>query len=68
MKQEIKLTLTIDETNLILEGLGSMPFNKVYGLIAKIQEQASVQLRQEGSAEAAGDEAQTDSPVRAVKE
>ena len=39
--EEIKITVTIDEANLILEGLGLLPFAKVYGLVAKIQEQAS---------------------------
>ena len=42
--EEIKITVTIDEANLILEGLGLLPFAKVYGLVAKIQEQASGQL------------------------
>jgi len=43
-KQDIGLQLTADEINLLLEGLGSMPFVKVYALIAKIQQQASDQL------------------------
>jgi len=43
-KQDIDLQLTADEINLILEGLGSMPFVKVYALIGKIQQQASGQL------------------------
>ena len=43
-KQDIGLQLTADEINLLLEGLGSMPFVKVYALIAKIQQQASSQL------------------------
>ena len=42
--QEINLKLTVDETNLILEGLGSLPFAKVYALVAKIQGQAAEQL------------------------
>jgi len=41
---EIKLSLTIDETNIILEALGNLPFVKVYGLVSKIQEQAGQQL------------------------
>lgn len=40
----ITLTLTIDETNLILEGVGRMPFAKVYALVAKIQQQAKAQV------------------------
>jgi len=42
--QEINLKLTVDEANVILEGLGSLPFAKVYALIAKIQAQAAQQL------------------------
>ena len=41
---EIELKVTIDEANLILEGLGQMPFARVYGLVAKLQEQAAQQL------------------------
>ena len=42
--QEINLKLTVDEANLILEGLGSLPFAKVYALVARIQAQAAQQL------------------------
>jgi len=44
---EIELKVTIDEANLILEGLGQMPFARVYGLVAKLQEQAAQQLNRE---------------------
>ncbi|MEM7368864.1 MAG: hypothetical protein AAF587_09685 [Bacteroidota bacterium] len=47
--EKIKLELTIDEANVILEALGSMPFVKVYELIGKIQSQASEQLNPEAS-------------------
>ena len=43
--KNIDLQLSIEEANLILEALGSLPFKKVYALIAKIQEQASQQLQ-----------------------
>ncbi|MCK9395298.1 MAG: hypothetical protein M0Q44_06890 [Methylobacter sp.] len=43
-KQDITLQLSAEEINLLLEGLGSMPFVKVYALIGKIQQQASGQL------------------------
>ena len=46
---EIKLKVSIDEANLILEGLGQMPFAKVYALVAKLQEQAANQLKREES-------------------
>ena len=41
------LHLDVEEANLILEALGTMPFSKVYTLIAKIQEQAGQQLKAE---------------------
>jgi len=40
----IKLELTINETNLILEALGQQPFKLVYELIHNIQRQAQDQL------------------------
>jgi hypothetical protein len=43
--QEINLQLTVEETNLVLEGVGQLPFARVYALIAKMQEQAAEQLR-----------------------
>jgi hypothetical protein len=42
--QEIKLNLSIAETNLILEALGQMPYVRVFELIANIQQQAQAQL------------------------
>ena len=42
--KNIQLELTIDETNLILEALGAMPFARVYTLIGRIQEGARKQL------------------------
>jgi hypothetical protein len=42
--EDLTLQLTIDETNLILESLGHLPFVRVYTLIGKIQEQAGQQL------------------------
>ncbi|HEX9925388.1 MAG TPA: hypothetical protein VGD99_22215 [Anaerolineae bacterium] len=43
---DIHLTLTLDETNLILEGLGEMSYKRVYQLIVKIQQQAEMQLQE----------------------
>ena len=43
--RELNLTITVDEANLVLEGLGNLPFAKVYALVAKIQAQASRQLK-----------------------
>ena len=44
---EIELKVTFDEANLILEGLGQMPFARVYGLVSKLQEQAAQQLNKD---------------------
>jgi hypothetical protein len=43
MKQ-ITLELAVEEINLILEGLGNLPFIRVHGLISKIHQQASSQV------------------------
>jgi hypothetical protein len=42
--KDISLTLTIEETNLVLEALGNLPFARVFAAIGKIQEQARQQL------------------------
>ena len=47
--EKIKLEITIEEANLILEALGSMPFVQVFELIGKIQQQASQQLNSDSS-------------------
>ncbi len=47
--QELAFTLTIEETNLVLEGLGNLPFAKVYPLVSKIQAQAAEQIKARGA-------------------
>jgi hypothetical protein len=51
--QELTFTLTIDDANKILEGLGNLPFKDIHELISKIQAQAATQLqdgpKQEGN-------------------
>ena len=49
---DLQLRLSIDELNLILEGVGNLPFARVYALVGKIQSQAAEQLQaaQAGSA------------------
>lgn len=42
--QEINFKVTVDEANLMLEGLGGLAFARVYGLVAKLQRQAGQQL------------------------
>jgi len=44
--QNITLTLSLDEVNVILEALGQQPYVSVSQVIATIQEQASAQLQQ----------------------
>ena len=46
MQKDITLQFTPDEVNTIMEGLGNLPFVKVYQLIGKIQEQAGAQLQE----------------------
>jgi hypothetical protein len=43
--QEINVSLSVDEVNLVLEALGNLPFTRVYMLIGKIQEQAARQIK-----------------------
>lgn len=43
--QEIKLKLTIEDANLVLEGLGSLPYAKVFNTVATIQQQAQAQIK-----------------------
>lgn len=42
--KKIKLELTLDQVNLILQALGDLPFKEVYELIGAINAQANVQL------------------------
>lgn len=45
--KEINFTVTIEEANLILKGIGLLPFAEVYQLVAKLQQQAGRQLEHE---------------------
>lgn len=42
--KEINFVVTVDEANLILRGIGLLPFAEVYQLVAKLQQQAGRQL------------------------
>jgi hypothetical protein len=44
-QQTIKLELTIDEVNAILGSLGKHPFDQIFQLINKIQQQGSAQVQ-----------------------
>lgn len=57
---EIRFTVTVDEANLILEGLGNLPFAKVYALVGKLQKQAGEQLGKTPDAFAAAGEEEPD--------
>lgn len=41
----MSLNLSLSEINIILDALGQRPFAEVYELVAKIQQQAQVQMR-----------------------
>lgn len=43
-KVVIKISLSVDEINKILDALGNQPFNQVFQLTSKIQQQAAAQL------------------------
>ena len=42
---KLKLELTVEETNLILNAVGQLPYYQVNDLVRKIQNQASVQVQ-----------------------
>jgi hypothetical protein len=52
--QTIKLELSIQEVNLILEALGDQPFKSVFALVSRLQSQARSQLGEGSAAEASG--------------
>ena len=47
---DITLRLSIDELNLVLEGIGNLPFARVFALVGKIQAQAGAQLQAQAPA------------------
>lgn len=49
----IPLELTLPEINLVLEGLGGLPYARVYELIRKIHEQAEAAIADVATAETA---------------
>ena len=62
--QTIRLDVTVEETNLILEALGALPFSQVYRLIAQLQQQATDQLNSDDATELSMSES-TDSSLTA---
>ena len=49
---DITLHLSIDELNLVLEGIGNLPFARVFALVGKIQTQAGAQLQTQAQTQA----------------
>jgi len=47
---DIQLRLSLDELNLVLEGVGNLPFARVFALVGKIQTQAAEQLQAQAQA------------------
>jgi|GEM_PF-6141187 len=45
--KDFKITVNVNETNLILRALGHMPYNQVSDLVAKIHAQVQDQLQEE---------------------
>ncbi|WP_329101112.1 hypothetical protein OG792_20175 [Micromonospora sp. NBC_01699] len=45
MRRDIRLDLTVEETNVVLEALGQLPYVRVHLLIEKVQQQATSQLQ-----------------------
>lgn len=45
--KDLKISLTVDETNKVLDALAQMPFVQVHQLIAKIHQSAQEQLQEE---------------------
>jgi len=43
--EEINLSITLEETNLIIKALAKEPFQEVFELIGKINEQADGQIK-----------------------
>jgi hypothetical protein len=51
---EIVLRLTLADVNLILEGIGALPFARVFDLIGRVQSQTAGQLQAAAPPEARG--------------
>ncbi|MER7169409.1 hypothetical protein [Micromonospora sp. NPDC000207] len=45
MQRDIRLDLTVEETNVVLDALGQLPYVRVHLLIDKVQRQATTQLQ-----------------------
>lgn len=61
--REIKLSLTVEDVNHILQGLGDQPYAKVYTLVGKIQQQAAEQIQSENQNESQNQGSALNSPA-----
>jgi hypothetical protein len=48
----MKLDLSLNEINVIMQALGQMPYASVFELVTKIREQAQAQLAQQEASDA----------------
>ncbi|BDD12178.1 hypothetical protein FUAX_46100 (plasmid) [Fulvitalea axinellae] len=46
MQEEIRLSLTMEELNKVIDALGQKPFVEVYKLIEKLHTQATAQIEE----------------------
>ena len=44
--KKLTFEVSVEEANLILEGLGNLPFSRVFALVNKLQQQAGSQLNE----------------------
>jgi len=43
--KELQFNVTVEEANIILEGLGKLPFERVFNVVGKLQNQANEQMK-----------------------
>ncbi len=48
----MKIELTLNEINVIMQALGQMPYASVFELVTKIREQAQAQIAQQEASDA----------------
>ena len=63
MRREIRLDLTVEEANTVLEALGQLPYVRVHLLIDKVQRQATSQLRGDSNGAVGGVDPSTAGPT-----
>jgi hypothetical protein len=66
MNENINLVLTLDEANLLLANLGKLPYEQVFALVKKIQEQGIPQAEAIVKAKEEAQSAAEATPVEAA--